>query len=374
MEEELEKTLLWRHGPDIKGLETRNRVLRLVKETIVDTFPGLSIKSLEYGSFPLRTFLKTGDIDMTLILPSNPYLQVSSIILAALKHKFEYLTSANPNIFIEYISLINAKVPILKLKINEISVDISINQLKGVHLVKLFEDINKLTPCNLFKKSILIAKIWGTYYSRVLGSMYGGLTTYALEVLVLFVINTIPQCRSSPISVLKHLIEFFSDFDWESNVITFCKVLSVSEYISILAHKSELYKGPKELVLTPEMLSEHKNKFYINDEVKLMPLRNINIVDPLESSNNLGRSVFNSIHRIKSAFKASAEILATGVNHLFCINDTPVPQVVLEKDLVIDKHYTIEPLDKDIDDIKEDFKQTFRVLLENTHKTRIKTK
>ena len=103
--------------------------------------------------------------------------------------------------------------------------------------------------------------------------MYGGLTTYALEVLVLFIINTIPQSRSSPINVLKHLIQYFGNFDWENQVVTYCRVVSVSEYVSVITHKTDLYRGVSNLILSPINLAEIKNKVRASNENKLMPLK-----------------------------------------------------------------------------------------------------
>ena len=47
----------------------------------------------------------------------------------------------------------------------------------------------------------------------MLGSINGLLSTYALEILVVFIINSFPEARTTPIQVFSLLIQYLSEFD-----------------------------------------------------------------------------------------------------------------------------------------------------------------
>lgn len=54
---------------------------------------------------------------------------------------------------------------------------------------------------HLLKRSILLLKSWCMYESHILGSHSGLISTYALETLVLFIINTFGHELKSPLQV-----------------------------------------------------------------------------------------------------------------------------------------------------------------------------
>ena len=54
---------------------------------------------------------------------------------------------------------------------------------------------------HLFKRSIILVKAWCFYESRILGAHHGLLSTYALEVLVLYVFHVFNQSLRGPLEV-----------------------------------------------------------------------------------------------------------------------------------------------------------------------------
>lgn len=54
---------------------------------------------------------------------------------------------------------------------------------------------------SLFKRSIILVKAWCHYESRILGSQYGLLATYALETMVLYIFQIFHASRDSPLAV-----------------------------------------------------------------------------------------------------------------------------------------------------------------------------
>lgn len=60
---------------------------------------------------------------------------------------------------------------------------------------------NLIGKDHLFKQSIILIKAWCYYESRILGSHYGLISTYALEMLVLCIINRFHSSLTSPLAV-----------------------------------------------------------------------------------------------------------------------------------------------------------------------------
>ncbi len=72
----------------------------------------------------------------------------------------------------------------------------------------------------LLKKSILLIKMWFTYEANLLGSYAACMATYALYVLVIFVINNYYKEVHSPWDVFRKFFDVWGAFDWDSNIIT----------------------------------------------------------------------------------------------------------------------------------------------------------
>lgn len=66
----------------------------------------------------------------------------------------------------------------------------------------LISQVNRLVDKNhLFKCSIILIKAWCYYESCILGAHHGLISTYALEVLVLYVFHLFHSSLNGPISV-----------------------------------------------------------------------------------------------------------------------------------------------------------------------------
>ena len=384
MENCLEERLLQEFGPNAENTELRVRVFRFIEKVILSAFP--SVRVAGYGSFPLKTFLRTGDIDITIIPETIPFMDMQNCMLARLKDEFEKFSSEDSEMNILEISTINAQVPLLKLKINSISADISVSQLQGIHTVCLFEELSSHFPSNLLKRSIILIKIWASHFGRIQGATYGGFSTYALEILVLFILNT-HQRLTTPISVLKTFISFFGTFDWTQNVITVHKILSLSEYVSIISHKTKYTMAQTHIPI--QYYSNLVCRLGGNPDLTLMQLKSANIVDPLNPSNNLARNVSQfSLERIKQVFVISAEILENkGIFSLFPNTSTePYSQIIIENARILPPPFSVKKENQQgklnnqeifkgsYKKRQENFRRNFRVLLENTEKGRIKVK
>ena len=76
--------------------------------------------------------------------------------------------------------------------------------------------VQKKVP--FLKDSILLLKAWMTYEASLLGSHAANMATYALYILVVFLVNNFEV--QSPMEVIKLFFEYFSKFDWESQMVT----------------------------------------------------------------------------------------------------------------------------------------------------------
>jgi hypothetical protein len=160
------------------------------------------------------------------------------------------------------------------------------------------------------------------------------MSTYAFEVLVLFIINCFPESRTSTLAVLEHLVMFFSLFDWEKQIVTCCGVVSDKERDSDMEAG-----GGKELKLNYKTVEKIRGE--LKCERKEWQGRLCNVSDPAFHGNNLGKNVSaSSLARIKLAFQVAAEIIVkSGVEGLF---SKQFPQISIDKTLVFEEKPQLE--------------------------------
>lgn len=92
-----------------------------------------------------------------------------------------------------------ADVEIIKLTIADTMVDISVRQTGGLCTILFMNKITERVP--FLKDSILLLKAWMTYEASLLGSHAANMATYALYVLVVFLVNNFEV--ESPIEVFR---------------------------------------------------------------------------------------------------------------------------------------------------------------------------
>ena len=72
---------------------------------------------------------------------------------------------------------------------------------------------------HLLKKTIILLKSWFTYEASLLGSHAACMATYALYVLILFIINNFVEL-TTPMEVFRKFFEVWGCYDWEQNIIS----------------------------------------------------------------------------------------------------------------------------------------------------------
>ncbi|KAI5446155.1 hypothetical protein KIW84_014127 [Lathyrus oleraceus] len=187
-----------------------------------------------FGSVPLKIYLLDGEIDLTVLSQESVEEDLAQAIcnLLGSGEDLEYE--------VKDIHHIRAPVKVVKCTVKGIAVDISFNQMVGLYALRFLAEI------------------------RLLGAHHGLLSTYALEILVLYIINRFHPSLCGSLEVLYRFFDYYNTFDWEKNYITI--------------------DGPQPLSSLPE------------------------IVEKPES--NRGRSVNKStLHRTRYAFAFGAEKL-----------------------------------------------------------------
>ena len=174
---------------------------------------------MKFGSDPLRTYLPDSDIDITILLRHNevPPPPITSATTSSSssnpeEHKSphshppvadtSYIKTTFDRIYnrlhqlkqsdnqLSDIAIVDAGVKVVKFKYQGIPLDVSINQYSGVASLWVLERIDRIFGRNhLFKKSMLLIKIWSFYEARILGSQYGCLSTFAMEVMTILLLN-----------------------------------------------------------------------------------------------------------------------------------------------------------------------------------------
>ncbi|XP_024012974.1 uncharacterized protein LOC18020024 isoform X2 [Eutrema salsugineum] len=290
--------------PAVVSDRSRNEIIDYVRSLIMSHY---GIEVFSFGSVPLKTYLPDGDIDLTVLTKQNVEDKFLEKLFDTLKSE-----EGESKFHVTDVQLIPAQVKVLKCNIRNIHVDISCNQTAGLCALCFLEQVDQLFGRDhLFKRSIILIKSWCYYESRILGANTGLISTYALAVLVLFIINLFHTSLSGPLAVLYKFLDYYGSFDWSN----YCICVSGPVPISCLP----------ELVVSPEngheLLLDEK---FIRDCVQLysaptkavetngleFTIKHLNIVDPLKHSNNLGKSVTKgNFQRIRHAFTLGARKL-----------------------------------------------------------------
>ncbi|XP_057953282.1 uncharacterized protein LOC131147750 [Malania oleifera] len=303
------KEILCRIRPILASEQSRKEIIDYV-QTLIRCSLGCEV--FPYGSFPLKTYLPDGDIDLTALSSPNVEEALAYDVCTVLKGEEQNENAAYEVKDVQYIG--GAEVKLVKCLVQNVVVDISFNQLGGLCTLCFLEQVDHIVgKDHLFKRSIILIKAWCYYESRILGAHHGLISTYALEILVLYVIHVFHSSLNGPLAVLYRFLDYFSKFDWENYCISLngpvCKtslpdvVDEVQEnFMDDLLLSEEFLRSWVDIVPVPVRVLETNSRAF--------PQKHLNIIDPLKENNNLGRSVNRgNFYRIRSAFRYGARKL-----------------------------------------------------------------
>ncbi|XP_062092445.1 uncharacterized protein LOC133798235 isoform X2 [Humulus lupulus] len=290
--------------PNIVSDKKRKEVINYVRRLINGHF---GTEVLSFGSVPLKTYLPDGDIDLTTFSYQNLVEDLAKEVCNILKRE------EDSEFQVKDVQYINAQVKVVKCTVKDIAVDISFNQVAGLCTLCFMEQVDQLMgKDHLFKRSIILAKAWLYYESRILGAHHGLISTYALETLVLYIVNLFHASLRGPLEVLYRFLEYYSTFDWDNYCVTINGPVALSSLAEIMTERTE---GDDDKLLSKEFLKNCRDMFSIpirasEAEVHEFPIKRLNILDPLNDNNNLGRSVSKgNFHRIICALSHGTQRL-----------------------------------------------------------------
>ena len=365
-------------GPS-QQLETdRDTNFTIVKNIIFNVlnknFPAHNAYILPYGSYPMKSYLKNADIDITIFLQSKeeeksivkeiPIDLISNMILL-IKEEFEITNKKSSFELFSEIKVINADIRLLKCKIKNISIDISVNNFSGIYKVVLIDYIEKQfknefnkknlfidnsfsdNKIQIFRRTLILIKSWCSFEGNLMGSNIGLMASYALEILVIYIFNIYYNSIYNEFDGFEKFFEFMDKFDWEKSIISLFGIFSSNDFLKKLVNYNAVnqktnmnnvinepfwYLGNKKgkdlktIDINKEEddnESENESLLKLNEIKKLISPINksmgniylrkegniingtnfeklINILDPLNNHNNLGKSIsFHSKMKMK---------------------------------------------------------------------------
>ncbi|AQL08854.1 nucleotidyltransferase [Zea mays] len=310
--------------PNVYSEGRRLAVYHYVQRLIMNC---LSCQVFTFGSVPLKTYLPDGDIDVTAFSNSEELKEIwANLVRDALEREEK---DENAEFHVKEVQYIQAEVKIIKCLVENIVVDISFNQVGGLCTLCFLEEIDNLISQNhLFKRSIILIKAWCFYESRILGAHHGLISTYALETLVLYIFHIFNNSFTGPLEVLYRFLEFFSNFDWEKFCLSLWGPVPISSLPDMTAIPPRMDSG--ELLLNKSFLDTCSSAYGVvphTQENQGQPFvsKHFNVIDPLRTNNNLGRSVSKgNFFRIRSAFAYGAKRLG---KLLECPKEALIPEL-----------------------------------------------
>ncbi|XP_021737950.1 uncharacterized protein LOC110704474 [Chenopodium quinoa] len=284
--------------PNAESENRRKEIIEYLQRLIEDVF---EIKVFPFGSVPLKTYLPHGDIDLTVVSYSN----TGQDLAAEICHLLENEEKRNTSFQVKDVLCVPAQVKIVKCTVGGICVDISFNQTAGLCALYFLEQVDRfIGKDHFFKRSVILIKAWCYYESRILGGFHGLISTYALETMVLHVINLFHSSLTCPLAVLYKFLEYYSTFDWTRYCIDINGLVLISSLPDIVVQAPH---GCDDLLLTDNFLRSSREAILssmgvVGTKNSVFPVKFLNILDPLRDNNNLGRSVNKgNFHRIKAA-------------------------------------------------------------------------
>ncbi|OIV96810.1 hypothetical protein TanjilG_08671 [Lupinus angustifolius] len=285
--------------------DMRNSVVAYLRRLIMNSVP---CQVFIFGSVPLKTYLPDGDIDLTAFSDNQEFKD--SLVHAVRGVLESEQKNVNAEFRVKEVQCIEAEVTVLKCLVDKFVVDISFNQISGLCKLCFLEEVdNLIAHYHLFKRSIILIKAWCFHESRILGAQHALISSYALEVLVLYIFHLYSDklTFAGPLEVLFRFLDFFSKFDWQNYIISLWGPIPISSLPNIKAEPP--HSHCRELLLQGDFLIACKVHYGVTRRSQEPFIaKHMNIVDPLCENNNLGRSIRN-FYRIRSAIGLGAQRL-----------------------------------------------------------------
>ncbi|KAL9379650.1 hypothetical protein Peur_028132 [Populus x canadensis] len=213
MVEKRTQEILYTIQPAFVSEQKRKEVIDYVRSLIKGYF---AVEVFPFGSIPLKTYLPDGDIDLMILSHQSMEEDLARDVFTLLQCEEQDL-----GFQVNDVQYIQAQVKVIKCSVKNIAVDISFNQMGGPFALCFLEQVDQLIGRDhLFKRSVILIKAWCFHESRILGAHHGLISTYALQILVLNVVDNFHSSLSRPLAVLYKFLDYYSTFDWDNYCVS----------------------------------------------------------------------------------------------------------------------------------------------------------
>jgi hypothetical protein len=226
--------------PTFADLRARHEMVAYVagvfKMALTHVIPGLfDLKFCVFGSVQSRTCLPDGDNDVAVFVhahrddPRNKGMWDSHGQLTAsgadlMAKARDYISTAHSEVIVD--ALVFAEVRVLKLVFRGHSVDFTADQIGGYTTAAFVAEVDlRVGNEHLFRRTLILLKAWALNEARILGSAGGYLSTYALSVMLMAVVNNLDGrgVRSdelSPLRLLDYFLQYYAAFSFFDHCVT----------------------------------------------------------------------------------------------------------------------------------------------------------
>ena len=286
-------------GPNEESENDRNINLKIITDLILNILkqklPDYIAHVLPYGSFPIKTYLKDADIDITIFLESKSKKELlidfpTHLIdraMLLIKSELEKYNKNSKYELISDIKIIMAGIRLLKCKIGSINIDISINNFAGLYKIlfidfieeqmklqfnkkNLFKDSSyKDNKINIFRRTLLLIKGWCFYEGKLMGSNIGLMASYTLEILVIFLFNLHYDEVNNEYEGFEKFFELMQQLDWGKNIISLYGIISNFDFYKNLQNLNNYsQKEGKENIKNFGVTNINKPFWYLEKDKK----------------------------------------------------------------------------------------------------------
>ncbi|RHY32643.1 hypothetical protein DYB32_005788 [Aphanomyces invadans] len=334
-------------GPTLESQRVRAKLLRYLRHVLDQSH--CFYPCTPSGSYPLKTYLPDSDIDVCLEVPDAAaaatwHLAVTQALIGAATPDVRStpaslapdpasavgpsssVVASAPEIFnctVRNVTFINAEVRVVKCTIDNVSIDFTANRFGALGALSLLHEMDARVGHNhLFKRSLILIKSWAMYdscrfivgpgRSNILGAVSGALSTFALNTMVMCIFNLYGKRIVHPLQGLMEFLHMFADFDWQYHAVSLFGAVPIASL-----NNSSPSKSKDTMLIDEAFVAQLKAKVdqVSSPDVKpptVLPfqVRACNVVDPLNESNNVARSVTaDNLAEMKQAFQGARQAL-----------------------------------------------------------------
>ena len=221
---------------------------------------------------------------------------------------------------VKSVTYVSAETAVVKAQVGHVSVDISGNQTGALSTLALFEEVDQLVGReHLFKRTILLATTWFKNEMMASGSHAGFLSSYCIRTFVLFIFNRYHADILTPLQGLYKLLTYLAHFDWSQHAFGLfgpIELKGLPKFVPVTSGPTAWPPSHPPLV-TSHLLQSYSQLSTIDSSSsssppsRQFPPKYINVIDPANICNNLGRSVsYQNVGMIRAAMVEGAAKLS----------------------------------------------------------------